>query len=168
MTREQFIEQAMDEHEGALLGYAYSILHDRELAQDIVQDTFMRLCQQAPADVDGHLKSWLFTVCRNRALDWLRKHRREESLEDQAWEDLPNTSELPDAQLDTMDRGEQVFQWLQRLSANQRDVLLLKFQQGYSYEEIHQITGLSLSNIGFLIHAGLKRLRAIVPTDWNS
>ena len=57
---------------------------------------------------------------------------------------------------------------LERLSDNQREVILLKFQQGLSYQEIQEITGLSSGNIGFLIHTGLKRLRDLLPDDLNS
>ena len=74
-TREQFIEQAMVDFESPLIGYAATILNDTDRARDVVQDTFIRLCQQDTAKVRDSLKSWLFTVCRNRALDLLRKRQ---------------------------------------------------------------------------------------------
>jgi RNA polymerase sigma-70 factor (ECF subfamily) len=55
--------------------------------------------------------------------------------------------------------------YLDRLSPNQREVILLKFQQGLSYQEITDVTGLTSGNIGFLIHTGLKRLRDLLPDD---
>ena len=54
---------------------------------------------------------------------------------------------------------------LARLSENQREVILLKFEQGLSYEEISEVTGLSSGNVGFLLHTGLKRLRTFLPDD---
>ena len=57
---------------------------------------------------------------------------------------------------------------LDRLPANQRDVIVLKFQQGLSYQEIHHITGLSTGNIGFLIHTGLHRLRSLLHSHTKS
>ena len=48
---------------------------------------------------------------------------------------------------------------LARLPENQQEVIRLKFQQGLSYKEISSVTGLSVTNVGFLIHTGLKRLR---------
>ena len=56
---------------------------------------------------------------------------------------------------------------LERLSDNQREVILLKFQQGLSYQEIQKVTGIKSGNIGFLIHTGLKRLRSLLPEDLN-
>jgi RNA polymerase sigma-70 factor (ECF subfamily) len=57
--------------------------------------------------------------------------------------------------------------YLERLSHNQRDVIILKFQQGLSYKEINIITGLTTSNIGVLIHTGLKRLNEWLPEDFR-
>jgi RNA polymerase sigma-70 factor (ECF subfamily) len=55
---------------------------------------------------------------------------------------------------------------LSRLTPNQKEVIVLKFQQGLSYEEISQVTGLSSGNVGFLLHHGLKRLREWLPREW--
>ena len=64
--------------------------------------------------------------------------------------------------------GVPVMRMLERLSDNQREVIVLKFQQDLSYREIQTITGLTTGNIGFLIHTGLKRLREILPHDLSS
>ncbi len=160
IARELFIEQAMAEFESALIGYAATLLNDRDRARDVVQDTFIRLCQQNVDQVRTHLKSWLFTVCRNRALDILRKDKHLQPLEDYHWHCVAEPSLPPDAQADLTERMAHLMHRIERLSANQRDVILLKFQQGLSYQEIGNITGLSSGNIGFLIHTGLKQLRS--------
>lgn len=162
---EQFVEQAMAEFESPLLGYANTIMHDLDRARDVVQDTFIRLCQQEITKVRDNLKSWLFTVCRNRALDLLRKDKRLQPLDEVRWQRIAGHEPQPDQQLDHDERFAQVMQYLDRLSANQREVILLKFHQGLSYQEITKVTGLTSGNIGFLIHTGLKRLREILPND---
>ncbi len=165
MTREQFIEHAMSDFESSLIGYAATILNDSDRARDVVQDTFIRLCQQDVAKVQDNLKSWLFTVCRNRALDVLRKDKRTQPLEEIRWKKIAGPDLQPDEQTDLEERLSRVMKLLDRLSDNQREVILLKFQQGLSYQEIQKITGLKSGNIGFLIHTGLKRLRDLIPTD---
>ena len=55
--------------------------------------------------------------------------------------------------------GKRVLELLEGLPASQRDVLRLKFQNGFSYQEISRISGHSVSNVGYLIHAGIKTLR---------
>ncbi len=165
MTREQFIEQAMSDFESSLIGYAATILNDSDRARDVVQDTFIRLCRQDVAKVQDNLKSWLFTVCRNRALDVLRKDKRTQPLEEIRWKKIAGPDLQPDEQTDLEERLSRAMKLLDRLSDNQREVILLKFQQGLSYQEIQKITGLKSGNIGFLIHTGLKRLRDLIPTD---
>ena len=71
----------------------------------------------------------------------------------------------PRAMTDLEERVKQVTNCLDKLSANQREVIRLKFQQGMSYKEISEVTGLTSGNVGFLIHTGLKRMRSLLPDD---
>ena len=70
----------------------------------MVQDTFIRLCQQDIDKVRDNLKSWLFTVCRNRALDLLRKDKRIQPLEDIQWQKIAGPDLQPDEQADRQER----------------------------------------------------------------
>lgn len=167
-ARERFIEQAMADFESPLIGYATTILNDSDRARDVVQDTFLRLCQQDVANVRDNLKAWLFTVCRNRALDHLRKDRPTRPLDEIQWKKVAGPGLQPDEEAEFQDRLSRVMNLLDRLSENQRDVILLKFQQGLSYREIEEVTGLSPGNIGFLIHSGLRRIRGLLPEDLKS
>jgi RNA polymerase sigma factor (sigma-70 family) len=155
----------MLDYESALIGYASTILHDIDLARDVVQDTFTRLCQQNVEKVRDSLKSWLFTVCRNRAFDVLRKDKHNQPLDDIHWQKIAGSELPPDEAFAQQDRLKQITSCLDRLTSNQRDVIILKFQQDLSYREIQAVTGLTTGNIGFLIHTGLQRLREILPND---
>lgn len=164
-TTEQFVERALAEYESPLVGYAYGFVHDVERARDIVQDTFIRLCQQDVAKVKDGLKTWLFTVCRNRALDVLRKESRVTQLDESEYHAVAEDSPAPDRTLDQAERLNQTMRYLARLPQNQQTVILMKFRDGCSYQEICEATGLSSGNVGFLIHTGLKRLRELLPPD---
>lgn len=166
-TREQFIEKALAEFESPLIGYAVTILHDLDRARDVVQDTFIRLCQQEPSKIRENLKTWLYTVCRNRAFDVLRKDKRIQPLDEVQWRRVAGPELAPDEKAAREEQLAQVMQSLERLTSNQREVILLKFQQGLSYQEIIEVTGLTSGNVGFLIHTGLKRLREFLPTDFQ-
>ena len=65
----EWVVDALDRYERPLIRYAKWLLGDLETARDVVQETFLRLCREDPARVDGHLAPWLFTVFRNLALD---------------------------------------------------------------------------------------------------
>ena len=165
-SQERFIEKALEEFEAPLVGYAMGFVRDLDRARDVVQDTFIRLCRQDPDKVRGGLRSWLFTVCRNRALDVLRKESRMSSLDEEGRQDPSSDRRSdPDGVADLSERVEQVLGYMERLPENQRKVILMKFRDGMSYKEISKATGLSGGNVGFLIHTGLKRLRQLLPAD---
>ena len=156
-SRTSWLVSALERYEASLVRYATAILGDQDRARDVVQDTFLRLCEEQPARIDGYLAQWLFTVCRNRALDNLRKDRRSTPLAISK-SDLGQQMQ-PAAELENREVLEQILQLVERLPASQREVFLLKFQCDLSYNEISQITGLSVTNVGFLIHTGLKTVR---------
>ena len=164
---EQFIEQAMVNYESPLIAYASTFLNDLDLARDVVQETFIRLCQQDLEKVRDNLKPWLYTVCRNRSLDLLRKHQRQKPLTESHWQNLECADLQPDKEIEKQEHLAKLNHYLDRLSDNQREVIILKFQQDLSYLEIQAITGLTKSNIGFLIHTGIKRLQQILPQDFR-
>src|SRR4051812_5077506 len=71
-----FLERTFAEQHGPLTRYATRLLGDSERARDVVQDTFVKLMAQPTEAINGHAVEWLFTVCRHRALDVLRKEGR--------------------------------------------------------------------------------------------
>ena len=82
---------ALRQHETSLLRYAASLVGESR-AQDVVQDVFTRLCAQPFDSVASHLAAWLFTVCRNRALELRRAERRLSSIEEE-----DDVAESPDS-----------------------------------------------------------------------
>jgi RNA polymerase sigma factor (sigma-70 family) len=159
MDDRQWIRIALEQYEQPLLKYTTHLLSDAERARDVVQDAFLRLCRQDRATVEGHLAQWLYTVCRNRAFDVRRKEKKMTNMStDQA---IQQTSRGADhtTQTENQDVVEQVYSILEGFSENQQEVIRLKFQHGMSYREISKITSLSVSNVGFLIHTALERVR---------
>lgn len=154
-SHEDWITDAVERFGRPLSQYAHGLLGDADRARDVVQDTFLRLCGQRRERVDSRLAPWLFTVCRNRAMDVLRKERRmtplTESLDATLAVDPPGAP--PEAPAGSITDA------LGRLPANQREVIRLKFLHEMSYREISKVTGLSESHVGVLIHNGIKALR---------
>ena len=112
-----------------------------------------------PSDTK-HVEAWLFTVTRNRALDYVRKHSRIIAMP--LPEDRQSEERGPAETLESRDAAEWLLKLLDELTPNQREVIRLKFQSDLSYQEISDVTGLSVTNVGFLLHVGLKKLRAIL------
>ena len=143
----------------------------------MVQETFIKLAQGGMREMTNdecgmtnsqngtaprtpHLEAWLFTVTRNRALDHQRKHRR--IIPMPLPDDRPSGDPGPAATLERREAATSLFRLLDALSPNQREVIRLKFQNDLSYREIADVTQLSVTNVGFLLHTGLKKLRALL------
>ncbi len=157
--RESWVQDAVARFEGPLTLYAARLLRDAESARDVVQETFLKLCASDEDSIDGHLAEWLFTVCRNRALDVLRKEHRMTQLRDEQVLRCLHPAPGPLDLAERRELGTRVLELLDALPTNQREVIRLKFQNGFSYQEISRISGHSVSNVGYLIHAGIKALR---------
>ena len=162
VEREKIVHRALIEFESALIGYAASIVKDEDRAKDVVQDTFIKLYEQDPEKVKESLKAWLFTVCRNRCFDVIRKEKRMINVEDDQLTVIRDVEDDPSRAAERADEHSNVIKFLDRLPHNQREVIRLKFEGDMSYKEISQTTQLSVSNVGFLIHAGIKRLRSLL------
>jgi RNA polymerase sigma-70 factor (ECF subfamily) len=155
-----WIQSAVHRFERPLTQYALRLVGDAERARDVVQDTFLRLCTSPKAEIEDRLAAWLFTVCRNRALDALRKDSRMAPLALEKLEQKTTSEPLASEVIEHHQTRAGVIEMLESLPANQKEVLRLKFQHGLSYREISEVTGLSESNVGYLIHHGLRAIRA--------
>jgi RNA polymerase sigma factor (sigma-70 family) len=156
-----FLERTFAAQQAPLTRYATRLLGgDADRARDVVQDTFVKLMDQPPAAVDGHAVEWLFTVCRNRALDVLRKEGRMKRFAEGEVERVTAADPRPGHALEQAETHAALLQLIGHLPPNQQEVVRLKFQNGFSYKEISRITALSVSNVGFLIHTAVARLRA--------
>ena len=156
-TKSTWIVAALERYESHLVRYATWILGDIERAREVVQETFLRMCKEQQARIGDHLGQWLFTVCRNLAFDVRKKENRMSPLTDP--ETLPMGFDRPGASLEQQETMSQVIRVIETLPINQREVVRLKFQCDLSYKEISQITKLSVTNVGFLLHTAIKTLR---------
>lgn len=157
------VREAMDLYESPLIAYASNLLNgDHERARDVVQDTFLRLYLAEPEKVRGALKAWLYTVCRNRAFDVLRKEQRLDLGDEEKILSFQDQRPDPATAADTGELGARAWALLDKLTENQREVIRLKFLHDCSYKEIARITGLGIGNVGFLIHVGLRKLRDLL------
>ena len=154
-----WVRLAVGRFEGPLTLYAARLLGDADAARDVVQETFLKLCKQERGEVETRLAEWLFTVCRNRALDVLRKEGRMTQLSDDHVEFRAGTEPDPADAVERREDSARVLAMLENLPASQREVIRLKFQNGFSYREISRISGHSVTNVGYLLHAGLKTIR---------
>ncbi len=163
-NRAHWIGEALERYQRPLVRYALRFTGDLERARDVVQESFLKLCQADPARVREHLGAWLYTVCRNQALSARRKESRMTPLGEVETKDV-SSSAGPEELLEAGEQVRRVLEELARLPENQQEVVRLKFQEGLRYREISRVTGLSVSNVGFLLHTALKTIRGRVGRE---
>jgi RNA polymerase sigma factor (sigma-70 family) len=161
----EVIRLALERYESRLTRYAAHLLGDVDQARDAVQDTFLALCRADPSGEVGDLGPWVFAVCRNRALDIQRKERRMDRIDELAIDARAAPEPAPAAVAERNDVHGRVLAILGTLPANQQEVVRLKFHAELSYSEISQVTGLSETNVGYLIHAAIKTIRQRLPAE---
>jgi len=159
--KSQWVVDALELHERPLLRYAGWLLGDPDAARDVVQETFLRLCREDPSRVGDHLAPWLFTVCRNLALDARKKAVKSAPL---TGAEIAVDCDL-DARHDARQALDHVLEILDTLPRNQREVVHLRFQGGLSYRDISDVTGLSIGNVGFLLHTAVRAIRSRVSAQ---
>ncbi|MCX6953202.1 MAG: sigma-70 family RNA polymerase sigma factor [Verrucomicrobia bacterium] len=161
-----FLDRTFAEQQAPLLRYATRLLSgDADRARDVVQDVFVKLMGQPVEAVEGHTVEWLFTVCRHRALDVLRKEGRMKRFGEGEAERVTTGEPRPGRELEAAEMRAALLAMIEHLPPNQQEVVRLKFQNGFSYKEISNITSLSVGNVGFLIHTAVARLRTEFTTQ---
>lgn len=158
MADTNWIEKTLEDYEAPLVRYITSLLGDLEKAREVVQEGFFRLCKQ-DSSIAERLPQWLFRVCRNLAIDSIRREGRMESVSTEHSKTIPDQRPDPASVLEKEEKLNRIDQLFKGLTGNQQEVLRLKFQNGLSYREISEITGLTESNVGFLLHTGIKQVR---------
>lgn len=161
----EFLERTFKEQQAPLTRYATRLLGDADRARDVVQDVFLRLLRHDRAEVAGHAVEWLFTVCRHRALDVLRKEGRMKRFEEGEMERVAATEARPGRAVEAAETQASVLALIEQLTPQQQEVVRLKFQNGFSYKEISRITELSVTNVGFIIHTAVARLRTAMAAQ---
>lgn len=151
-------------HERSLLNYVNRLLGDSERAQDVVQEAFLKLCRQQRAEIEPRLPAWLFTVCRNQVRDLQRKENRMTVADHKALDVRPSAAPDPAHAAVRNEADRRVTEVLKELPDRSQEVVRLKFQHEMSYKQIAEITGLTVGNVGFILHHALVKLRTLLET----
>lgn len=159
----QVFSKLVDEHSANLVRYCWHKTGNVETAREIVQELFLKLAKSDFSKVEDHVIPWMYAVCRNLATDALRKQSRLVMTEEQDIDNRNSTKEIdPVKAFLRAETKDLLRSCLENLNERDREVVILKFQNGLSYQDISDITGLSTSNVGYIIHQSVVRLRELM------
>lgn len=132
-----------------------SMLHDKDMAQDVLQDTYVKVWGRAGEYhcERGQVLSWIIAIARYRALDLLRASKRRNTFEHQAGETLAPVLSIGDSFSDLMK------DCLGRLADIQRHSIVAAFVHGFTHEELAAKEDAPLGTVKSRIRRGLRRLR---------
>jgi RNA polymerase sigma-70 factor (ECF subfamily) len=160
--RAETIEELFAALESPLLSYALRLSGQMNLAEDIVQEAFMRL--HAQFEEVREPRRWLYRTVHNLALNQRRAASKIVSLDIAADEpagaphEAQDTQPLPDEQIARWEGIGLVRLSLETLDERSRELVRLKFHENLSYKEIGARTGLTVGHVGYLLHHAIKAI----------
>ena len=158
-NKKRWVHEQIALYESDLVRYGFYFVKNIEASQDIVQETFLKLWQQDPDQIWQYTKAWLFRVCRNRCLDYLKKERPMVSIAETNSENELSVEDQTSRRLEAEQTNHHLHQQMAKLELKYQEVIRLKFQNEMSYKQIAEVTGMSTSYVGVLLHEGIKSLR---------
>ena len=150
-----------DHARGAVYGLALSYLKNGHDADDVAQDTFVRIWEKAPLyRPQGSPMAWILTIAKNLALMRLREQNKTADLAQEDWESLA----IPSPSVSTEERAV-LYGALTALDDMERQVILLHAVTGLKHREIAEILEIPLATALSKYHRGLKKLRSKLEGD---
>lgn len=171
----QLLDELIVQYQHRLLRYLLYLTGNRELAEDIFQETWMRvLMRGAQFNGNSRFDTWLFTIARNLVID-LRRRRSMVSLDEMCDSgdeerpfEVPSQEKTPFDHMATMESGQVVAEALLTLDPLHREVLVLRFHEEMSLEEIARMTRAPLSTVKSRLYRGLAALKPHVRSATRS
>jgi RNA polymerase sigma-70 factor (ECF subfamily) len=158
----------LNRHKSSVHSYIYYIVRDRDLTEDIFQDTFVKAIvtiKQGRYTENGKFKAWIMRIAHNLIIDNFRQERNENTISnDEVEVDLFNDIRLCDGTIEDDMVQNQVFadvrKLIRHLPENQREVLEMRYYQDMSFKEIAETTGVSINTaLGRMRYAILNMRR---------
>ncbi len=162
-VEKDILEQLYRIHTKAVYLYLYTLCHNHDLAEDLMQETFLRaLCSLEIAR--SELLPWLLTVARNLYLDtWRREKRLEKEIERRKMETVTGEGILE--MMIQKERNQNLYQAIQKLKDIEREAVVLYYFAGISQEEIGSILNLSYGNTRVILYRAKKNLKKLLEGE---
>lgn len=166
LRSERDVQSAYDEHGGEIFGFAYRALDDRHLAEDVVQETFVR-AWRSPRGFDptqGSLRTWLFAIARNTVVDAMRRRAVREGPGLASWDSVSEPLTSVDAIDRLLDRI-QLSEALDRLSPQHREAVVEVYYGGRTCADLGAELGVSASTMRSRLYYGVRSLRLVLEEN---
>ncbi len=151
----------IDRYEGKLVGYATRLIQNHDMAEDAVQEAFMKSYRDIHSfDIRRKFSSWIYRIVHNEAISQVRKVSRNDSLEDVF--EIPSGIDVASEiskKLDIKSINREIDLVMKKLSLKYREVVLLRFYEDKTYDEISEILHLPVNTVGTYISRAKKEFK---------
>jgi RNA polymerase sigma-70 factor (ECF subfamily) len=169
----QALAEIYDRYAESIYRYLYRYLGDAEQAEDLTSEVFMKLLQvlntrRAP---NKHLQGWLYRVARNLAMDWFRNQAKGAALPLDEHAHLMEHSDpvmdgdVPSFVVERRETRQRLRAAISQLTADQQQVIVLRFGEGLKIAEVSEVTGKSEGAVKILQHRAVKRLAKLLGRE---
>jgi RNA polymerase sigma-70 factor (ECF subfamily) len=143
-----------------VFGLAYSILRDREAAEDVTQEVFIKVWRALPGfDGRASMSTWIYTITRNASLSALRARRPQSSLSDpEVMAAVEAINPVPSA--DVLADRAAILRLVDQLPSRQRQVIMLFYMEAQSHEEVATMLAMPVGTVKTLLHRARAQLSA--------
>lgn len=156
--REQLTEFLLDNQQ-KFYRYAFTYVHHRELAMDMVQNSFVKAIEQLHTLRNpSAMKTWFYRILTNECLQALKKAKREELVEPSNIQDEIYLEKAFEPSLE-------LYEAVRQLAPETQTIIFLHYYEEYTLKEISTITGDNLNTVKSRLYAGLKKLKTIIKED---
>ena len=157
----ELLNQLYTENHRKLFVYSNGIVKDIQLANDVVQECFIRLHKQDYEKWKDRLVPWLFTVCRNLSIKFLNKKNRFVEIFETDYDKI-DESRSASEQMDLDHQKKLLKKYMRKLTKRQRDVLKLRFFKDLNYNQCAEKLKTTTGNIGFHQTTAIQNLRKMM------
>ena len=163
----------LERNQSRLFSYILFIVHDRSMAEDLFQETFVKIISklhEGKYSSSGKFVSWMLRIAHNAVMDWYRRQKNEKTMEVYNENDLyGDSTSVLDANIENHFVKEQVLRDVQRmmnlLPITQREVVFMRFYQNLSFKEIAELTNVSINTALGRMRYAVMNMRRMAATN---
>jgi len=158
-------ETIFQRYRGPIFDYLIRLIRDQAIAEEIFQEAFLHLFRRTSQfDSSRTFRPWFFRVAHNRAMDFFRKNPERGNLE-KLQEEFPQSAPSPEYLALKAESARDLDQMLHLLSEEHRSVLLLKFKEDLTYEEIAEVIDCPVGTAKSRMHHAIKNLQDLMKKE---
>ena len=169
----QLVQDAVHDHQAfgvlydfyfdKIYGYVIRRCGKREIAEDIVSETFMKVfCNLNKFNSNkGSFKSWVYKIATNNLIDYYRKELKKKSVDIEEVNEPAEIKQTTEEYLMSLEDKKKVMQIIQKLSGRYQQVINLKYFAELSNQEIAELLGISANNVGVLLYRALNKFKSL-------